>query len=226
MPWRVGDAIWVMAAWLLLQVAVAVIGPAAGVRMEDPATRAVLLTVLPAVLIVLTWACARARAPDGLWRLAGVVRPTSRDLVAGILYGLVGAGVITFGLGSLLRLLLAALGMEMPPVQESLRDLVTGAAAPLAVFVIIVVAPLAEELFFRGMLFSAMQERLGFWPAAIASGVVFGAVHGEPFVIVITAVLGVFLAWIYRQRGTLVVPFLAHGVFNGLGVVLIRLGLG
>jgi membrane protease YdiL (CAAX protease family) len=38
--------------------------------------------------------------------------------------------------------------------------------------------------------------------------------------------VGVFLAWLYQLRGTLLVPILAHAVFNGLGVALIRAGLG
>jgi uncharacterized protein len=53
-------------------------------------------------------------------------------------------------------------------------------AAMLAVaFLVAVVAPVAEEFFFRGFFFTALRNWRGLWPAAIGTGVVFGAIHGS-----------------------------------------------
>ena len=53
-------------------------------------------------------------------------------------------------------------------------------AALLAVaFLVAVVAPVAEEFFFRGYFFTALRNWRGLWPAAIGTGLVFGAIHGS-----------------------------------------------
>ncbi|MGH8934052.1 MAG: lysostaphin resistance A-like protein [Egibacteraceae bacterium] len=189
---------------------------------------ATLLAVTPLVLILLTvgWVAAVASWSEGLRRLFGQRRATWRDALAGLYYGIAGAVVITFVVGGGLQLLLRYLGVEIPPVQEQLRDLATGPAAPIAAIAIVGLAPIGEELLFRGMLFQSLQKPLRFWPAAIVSGVIFGIIHLEPLVAVVTAILGVYLAWIFQRRGTLLVPIIAHSIFNLLGLVLIRLGLG
>src|SRR3954453_1266623 len=53
-------------------------------------------------------------------------------------------------------------------------------AAMVAVaFLVAVVAPIAEEFFFRGFFFTALKNWRGLWPAAILTGLVFGAIHGS-----------------------------------------------
>ena len=42
---------------------------------------------------------------------------------------------------------------------------------------LIVVAPLAEEFFFRGFLYQALRNSFGVWPGAVLSGLVFGVIH-------------------------------------------------
>ena len=44
-------------------------------------------------------------------------------------------------------------------------------------FLVAVVAPIAEEFFFRGFFFGALRNWRGLWPAAIITGLVFGAIH-------------------------------------------------
>jgi membrane protease YdiL (CAAX protease family) len=98
------------------------------------------------------------------------------------------------------------------------------ASIVLAVFV----APVAEELYFRGILFRSVRDRHGFWLGAIASGLIFGAVHYVPapwqdFMLLqsIMVFTGIALAWIYERRGNLVANIAAHMAFNAVGVVLI-----
>jgi uncharacterized protein len=53
-------------------------------------------------------------------------------------------------------------------------------AAMVAVaFLVAVVAPIAEEFFFRGFYFTALKNWRGLWPAAIITGLTFGAIHGS-----------------------------------------------
>jgi membrane protease YdiL (CAAX protease family) len=221
---------------VVLQITAFIVAGVLGLPPADPLVLAGLLCATSTVLVGLTvtWVRVRARGAEALRSLVGEHRPTWGDAVAGILYGIIGTVLITFALEIGLTLLLRSLGIQLSPPQEQLRALVTGSAAPVAIIAIVGLAPLGEELFFRGMLFQAIQGRLGFWPAATASGTVFGLAHvisnrfgvEQAFLALVTAVLGIYLAWIFRRRGTLLAPVLVHAAFNTLGIVLIRANLG
>jgi membrane protease YdiL (CAAX protease family) len=97
-----------------------------------------------------------------------------------------------------------------------------------SVVLAVLVAPVAEELYFRGILFRSLRDRHGFWIGAIVSGLIFGVVHYVPapwqdFMLLqsIMVFTGIALAWIYERRGTLVADIAAHMAFNAVGIVLI-----
>ena len=111
-----------------------------------------------------------------------------------------------------------------PQMQEILQSL---SAAPLPwqqillVFAIVVLAPLGEEILFRGFLYRACAARFGpFWGMAL-SGLLFGAAHLEWQVFPAFAVLGMVLAHLYRKSGNLWLCIATHAVFNAIGVVLL-----
>jgi membrane protease YdiL (CAAX protease family) len=80
----------------------------------------------------------------------------------------------------------------------------------------VVVAPIAEEAFFRGLLqtFLAGVVRSR-WLAIGLTAVAFGIVHfSQPHVIPALIVLGLLIGYAYERTGTLVVPVLIHAGFN------------
>jgi membrane protease YdiL (CAAX protease family) len=81
---------------------------------------------------------------------------------------------------------------------------------------VVLVAPLAEELFFRGFVFGGLVDRLGVPGAAAASGLLFSLVHGQMGLILPFALIGVLLAYLYYRSGSLWPAVLAHLVYNGL----------
>ena len=103
------------------------------------------------------------------------------------------------------------------------RDLVkaiggdSGTLGVLAACVVTtVVAPICEEFLFRGFIFRALVNWRGVWPAALVTGVLFGAVHGlsAPAVdLVPLAFLGVALCLVYAWSGSLY-PCIALHVLN------------
>ncbi len=95
-------------------------------------------------------------------------------------------------------------------------------AATLAVLLIVVAAPLAEESFFRGFVFGGLRSKLSLWPAAIISGVVFGAIHAPsgPTTVVPLALLGVALAFLYDRTGSLWPPIILHAFNNALALAV------
>jgi membrane protease YdiL (CAAX protease family) len=93
-------------------------------------------------------------------------------------------------------------------------------AAMLAVaFLVAVVAPVAEEFFFRGYFFTALRNWRGLWPAAIGTGIVFGAIHGssaDPAFLLPLAFFGFVLCLIYARTRSLYPCIALHCANNSI----------
>ena len=84
-----------------------------------------------------------------------------------------------------------------------------------------VVAPICEELFFRGFFFTALRGWMGLWPAAAVTGLCFGAVHagGSPIgYLVPLAVFGFVLCVLYVRTGSLLPCMALHAINNSLAL--------
>ncbi|MGE3077306.1 MAG: lysostaphin resistance A-like protein [Dehalococcoidia bacterium] len=81
-------------------------------------------------------------------------------------------------------------------------------------------APISEECFFRGLVFSGLL-RWGFWPAALISGTAFSMVHFDPGSLLPFIGIGVVLAWVYWRRGSLWDSIAFHFMFNATSFALL-----
>lgn len=92
-----------------------------------------------------------------------------------------------------------------------------------AVLAIVVLAPFAEEMFFRGFFFAGLRTRWSVWPSALVSGAVFGLVHAPtgPTAAIPLAGLGVGLAWLYDKTGSVWPCMLAHFLNNSLAIAVV-----
>jgi membrane protease YdiL (CAAX protease family) len=82
-----------------------------------------------------------------------------------------------------------------------------------------VVAPMAEELFFRGYFFTALRNWRGLWPAAIITGLVFGAIHAGSSpagFLAPLALLGFLLCLLYERTGSLYPCIALHSLNNSV----------
>lgn len=96
------------------------------------------------------------------------------------------------------------------------------------VVAVVVVAPIAEELFFRGVVYNAWEREYGARVAVLGSAALFAAIHASLFLIVPIFVLGVALALVYRSTRSLPATILMHAGFNAITVtiaLLSRLGV-
>jgi membrane protease YdiL (CAAX protease family) len=95
--------------------------------------------------------------------------------------------------------------------------------AIFAVLSIIVLAPVAEEIFFRGFFFAGLRKRWSLWPSAILSGAIFGLVHAPtgPTAAIPLAGLGVGLAWLYNKTGSIYPSMLAHFLNNAIAISVV-----
>jgi membrane protease YdiL (CAAX protease family) len=89
-------------------------------------------------------------------------------------------------------------------------DLATGA----------VVAPFAEEVLFRGLIFGGLAQRMPLAAAAAISAVLFALSHGLGVVAPIF-VLGLGLAYVYARTGTIWAPMVTHAVVNAISLLLL-----
>ncbi len=87
------------------------------------------------------------------------------------------------------------------------------------------VAPFAEELAFRGLLFPWLGARLGVPAATLLSALCFAALHGAVILIPALTVVGAAFAVIYQRCGSLWPAIVAHSVFNGIMIVLLYAAL-
>jgi membrane protease YdiL (CAAX protease family) len=115
-----------------------------------------------------------------------------------------------------------------PDQEDVTRELGTNkdelGSVAVAAFLIVIAAPLSEELFFRGFMFGGLRRSMSIWPAAAISAVVWGSLHlgaGNIGVAIQLAVFGVILAWLYERTGTLWAPVLAHAINNTIAFVLL-----
>lgn len=223
MPWTFPDSLFVLAIWILFLAVFAglVIYPLL-LQITDPEmAQAVQLPISSGLLILVSMAYVNRRYPGATPRLFGDRRINSGDFGWGVLAGIVALVVFAFGLGWVLELLAERLGEDLPSVQEEFRQLAGNPrAVPFLILGAGVVAPIAEEVLYRGMMFAALRKHLPAWPAAGISGLLFGMTHFEAsldgylLVLLVVTPLGMFLAMLYEWRRTLFVPIVAHAVFN------------
>ncbi len=101
-----------------------------------------------------------------------------------------------------------------------------GTAAAIVIgLLVILAAPISEEIFFRGFVFRGMRRALPFVAAAVISAVIFGAFHytGTSSLTVLPqlAVLGLALAWIYERTGSIYPTMAVHAVNNTLAFIIL-----
>ena len=83
------------------------------------------------------------------------------------------------------------------------------------------IAPVAEEFIFRGILYPFIKQ-LG-WPKLALFGVsfLFALIHVNAPTFVPLFVFALALTWLYERTDRLIAPILAHGLFNGANLIIL-----
>lgn len=82
-----------------------------------------------------------------------------------------------------------------------------------------ILAPVAEELYFRGVLYGWMRQRWSPTVGMLASAAIFASIHLQPQVMPEIFLVGVILAWLYERSGSLFPGILLHMAMNILAFV-------
>ncbi|HEY8338335.1 MAG TPA: type II CAAX endopeptidase family protein [Egibacteraceae bacterium] len=222
-PWTIPQAVAVFA---LAFLGTLILTGAASMVVPSTYAVAASLVAFNVSLALTTLGFVALRHPGSVHLLFGSARPSWGDVGVGLVAGLGAYLLINVGFVLLLTTIANALGFEVPETQQGLREGVTDpTSGPFVIASAVLLAPLAEELFFRGMLFQAAARRLRLGGAAGVSAVAFALAHAEATglatVIVFLGILplGVLLAWLFARRGTLLVSMVVHATFNAVGAV-------
>lgn len=184
----------------------------------DPDTidmpRALLTLGFEALLGVVTLLLAARRGLS--LRALGLRMPRRWGLLAGALLGAYGALIVY----QLTLELIARFGVDTSGLAEG-NTLPVGEGVSIPTWIVlglavVVVAPIAEELFFRGLIFRALAGRTPVPAAYAMSGLIFALFHLNLSVIVPFALIGVIFAWAFWNSGSLWTTIGAHAVVNGL----------
>jgi membrane protease YdiL (CAAX protease family) len=157
--------------------------------------------------------------PDALANLPAFPGPApARALAMGIGWG----AVAWLGSTLLLALATAALTAIGYPPDPGTAELAVQAFEPwLIVFGVVLVAPIAEEIFFRGVVFNAWLREGGRRYAFLGSAALFAVIHVSLVSLLPIFALGLALAWVYERSGyTLLAPMAMHATVNGISVGL------
>jgi membrane protease YdiL (CAAX protease family) len=158
------------------------------------------------------------------WRAAFGLHP-SRFPVA-VRLGLVaylGMMPVMFVYMLLFNILLQTLGQDigMQDVAKVLAEDGTGISRCYMIFMAIGLAPVAEELFFRGLLLPTIARKWGLSRAILVTSILFAAVHPHLPALVPLFVVSIFLCVAYAYTNSIVVPIVMHMLFNGVNILLL-----
>lgn len=146
------------------------------------------------------------------------------DVVVGLVVGFVGQiaiALVTFPIYDLF-------GIDTDKVGDTAEALADRADDPIAVgflvLVVVVGAPIVEELFYRGLWFRSMEKRWSTPVAVVGTSVLFGAIHLQPYDLLPLALFGLIAALLLVKTGRLGPSIWAHVAFNLTAVVSLLSG--
>ena len=132
--------------------------------------------------------------------------------------------ILTFGTIIPSEWLLEQLDMEMPEsVQHVFEQIMS---TPVGYVAIGLLAPLAEEMVFRGAILRVLLkvfDRRWHWLPIVISAVLFGAVHGNMAQFLHAMLLGLLLGWLYYRTDSIVPGVVLHWVNNSIAYVIFNL---
>jgi len=153
--------------------------------------------------------------------------PAAREAAWAFLRYLPLVWAAAFFWSGLLQWLLRSGVLEDLPGQAIVRVFERGgdpAAIGILAFFAVAVAPIVEELLFRGCLYRFFKGKGGAFAGALASGALFALIHANLLTFLPLFLLGLLLARVYEETGHLAAPIAFHGLFNGLTLLLLSLG--
>lgn len=175
--------------------------------MDDTMAYTLISGLLTTAVVIGFYRFRRRPMAEALW-LRGVDRPT-------LMTGAALAPALYLVVGTALALLPEA---WLESYSEASAGIETGTFT--GVVAVVVVAPVVEELIFRGLMLNRLSRVMPGWLAVVLSAAVFGVCHGHPVWFAYTFVVGAFFGWIDLRAQSILPSILGHLAFNAIGQLL------
>jgi len=143
----------------------------------------------------------------------------------GLVIGLLGIVLAIIWVASLQRGDLTAPAMDsfLKAKQRESASVLNQQLGWLRMILLVFLAPMMEELVYRGCLFAVLRKRLGFWRSTLISAVVFALFHQQYRVTLPQiALIGVSCAYVFEQTRSLRAAAIMHACWNLLGVLVVN----
>jgi membrane protease YdiL (CAAX protease family) len=167
-------------------------------------------------LLLVSWSL--VFAPNALAALPALPgRNAARAVAAGAGWGLLawlGSSIAAAGMA----ILLEAIGIDPEP--QAAEQAIALVEPWLVIIAVVILAPIAEEVFFRGVVFNALLREGGRRWAYLGSSVLFAVIHLSLVALVPIFLLGLALAWVYERTNNLLAPIAMHATVNTISVAL------
>lgn len=117
------------------------------------------------------------------------------------------------------------LAKNIPAFRESLSAMeaanksIEGGSGLELILTVVIVAPLVEELLFRGIVFRSMQKVFPVWISIMLSAIMFGAYHMNLIQTVYASFMGIVAGIIYYKTNRLIYPMIVHAANNFIGAM-------
>lgn len=219
--WRALESLWVFLLHILVTLVIAGVLAVFIVDEDALSVATVVVNEFALLAVTLGWIGIRYGAPA---RTLGLTPVKPADIGAGVLAGFAGilvAGGIAAAVDAILEAVRGA--PVKPPQQIELQADPSGALLFLLGLSVIVLAPIAEEIFFRGMLYKGLRRWATPVTAIVLSAVIFSLVHILPLVLLPIFALGLMLAWLVEKRTGLWAAIAAHMTFNAVNFAVLAL---
>lgn len=221
--WNLNDVGWVLFILILLLFFGSAFGlfplREAGVSLVASLRAVFMMLLLYGFLIFLIWLFALRKYGETL---------ASLGFLPFNIWVSLGLGVILLVLLKVSAMayafLVALFGLEPPP------ELITGIprlfgsgylGLVLAILVTALVAPVAEEAFFRGFVYPAFRKRMGVGGGVVVSSLIFALFHMSLWLLVPVTIMGMVLAYLYEKKGSLGPAIVLHSLNNLVSVIII-----
>lgn len=133
--------------------------------------------------------------------------------------GLLAVIPLALSMNILISFILAFLPAEwFSSYSKSTEALMSGSAI-ITYLSVAVIAPIVEEMLFRGLIFDTLRKGLRFWPAILIQALIFAVMHGQLVWMAYAFIIGIVFAALRVRYNSLIPAIIAHSMFNLAGCI-------
>lgn len=223
-PWQTSDVIKAIVVLILLSVPGFLLSliPFSSGRLisVNLLYSAIVMSLMEGVLILIAWYFGVRKYHTSFDKLGFHSFNILKNLFKAVLW-LIALKIFTIVYGAV-----AILVFDLKPPEELVQGIpnIFGygiGGIILAIFVVSIIAPIAEETFFRGFVYPALRKKLGVWAGIWTTALIFALFHARVWMIIPVAAMGAALGLLYEQEKSLGPPIMLHSLNNLLSLIII-----